>query len=326
MDHDPSPTEPRHPIGVVSRRTGLKQDLIRAWERRYGAVEPARSDSNRRFYSDADVERLNLLRRAVEGGRSIGQVASLPSDELEALIAEDRAAVAAVKTRREGKPAVAAAAPPSAQVETVLEACLAAVRRLDGADLEDLLQRASVDLGRVALLERVLAPLMERIGELWHQGDLRPLHEHLATAAVRSLIANLQQRQPPADGSAPRLLVTTPAGQAHEVGALLVAATAAAQGWRVTYLGPDLPAEEIAAAARQVGARAVALSITYPPDDPHLGDELGRLRRLLDEGVALLVGGRAAESYAAALDEAPAQLVDGLGELRELLEALRQAA
>src|SRR5437763_643334 len=79
----------RHPIGVVARRTGLKPDLIRAWERRYGAVEPGRSDTRRRFYSDADVERLLLLRRAVSTGRGISQVAGLSGEELESLVEAD---------------------------------------------------------------------------------------------------------------------------------------------------------------------------------------------------------------------------------------------
>ena len=77
----------RHPIGVVSRRTGLKPDLIRAWERRYGAVAPGRSDTRRRFYSDADIARLQLLKRVVDTGRSIGQVANLSNEELESLAA-----------------------------------------------------------------------------------------------------------------------------------------------------------------------------------------------------------------------------------------------
>src|SRR3954471_8837532 len=77
---------PRHPIGVVARRTGLKPDLIRAWERRYGAVEPGRSETRRRFYSDEDIERLLLLRRVVNTGRGISQVAGLSNAELEALI------------------------------------------------------------------------------------------------------------------------------------------------------------------------------------------------------------------------------------------------
>src|SRR6478609_7337401 len=87
----PSSSAPRHPIGVVARRTGLKPDLIRAWERRYGAVEPGRSTTRRRFYSDADVERLQLLRRVVRTGRGISQVAGLPNEELRALLAEEPA-------------------------------------------------------------------------------------------------------------------------------------------------------------------------------------------------------------------------------------------
>src|SRR5687768_1892912 len=82
-------TQPRHPIGVVARRTGLKPDLIRAWERRYGAVEPGRTDTRRRFYSDADIHRLLLLRQVVKTGRGIGQVAQLSNEDLEALIAEE---------------------------------------------------------------------------------------------------------------------------------------------------------------------------------------------------------------------------------------------
>jgi DNA-binding transcriptional MerR regulator/methylmalonyl-CoA mutase cobalamin-binding subunit len=314
----PSRQQARHPIGVVARRTGLKQDLIRAWERRYGAVEPQRSDTNRRFYTDADVERLALLQRAVSAGRSIGQVAQLSDAELEELVAEDRAMVGPSE-----RGTAVGAAPPSAHADSVLTACVEAVRRLDGADLEQRLHQAAVDLGRTALLERVVAPLMARIGELWRRGDLRPVHEHLATAAVRSLVGVLQQSELPTPASSPLLLVTTPSHQLHEVGALLVAATGAAEGWRVTYLGPDLPAEEIAAAARQTGARAVALSITYPPDDPALGDELRRLARLLDPGVALLIGGRSAAAYRDRLEESPAVYGEDLGELRRLLSGLR---
>jgi methylmalonyl-CoA mutase cobalamin-binding subunit len=165
--------------------------------------------------------------------------------------------------------------------------------------------------------------MMARIGSFWRQGEMRPIHEHLATAAVRSLIGLLQQSDLPAPVTAPLLLVTTPAHQLHEVGALMVAATGAAEGWRVTYLGPDLPAEEIAAAARQTGARAVALSITYPPDDPRLGDELRRLVQLLDPGVAMLVGGRAAGAYRDALHSTPAVYGDDLRQLRRILEELR---
>lgn len=305
----------RHPIGVVARRTGLKQDLIRAWERRYGAVAPGRTDTRRRFYSDADIARLQLLKRVVETGRAIGQVANLSDEELESLMAtETRPAV----TYPSG-PGTAAS---SDVAELYLDLCLAAARRLDVAELELHLRRASVDLSRTALLERLLVPLLHRIGDLWHQGELRPTHEHLASAVVRSFLGGMYHAYD-TPATAPQLLATTPAGQRHELGALMVAAVASGEGWRATYLGPDLPPEEIAAAAREKGAKVVALSLIYPPDDPHLGDDLRRLRSLLPPATALVVGGRASQAYAGILDEIGAVRVHDLPSLRYELERLR---
>ncbi len=319
MASDPSsPQALRHPIGVVARRTGLKPDLIRAWERRYGAVEPGRSETRRRFYSDADVERLLLLRRVVNTGRGISQVAGLSNAELEALIDAEPVAPAYV-------PSELAGGDPDQIAEAVLGRCLAAAQRLDVRELELELDRASVVFSRTHLIERVLVPLMRRVGDLWHQGTLRPIHEHMASSVVRTFIGGMHGACHP-EVSAPHLVVTTPARQRHELGALLAAATAAGEGWQVTYLGPDLPPEEIAAAALQKGARAVALSITYPPDDPTLIDDLRRLRRLLGSRTALLVGGRACPAYTSILQEVGCVRVEDLAGLREALHVLRSTA
>lgn len=309
----------RHSIGVIARRTGLKPDLIRAWERRYHAVEPSRTPTRRRFYSDADVERLLLLRRAVATGRGIGQIAHLANDELRAMIAREPA-----RSGPAAPEAAAPAAPPPAEgnAEQYLDLCLAAARRLDIQDLEQQLARAMVALGRHHLLDKLLVPLLHRIGDLWQQGELRPVHEHMATAVVRSFLGSMRAAFHAASNG-PLLLVTTPARQLHELGALIAAATAATDGWRVTYLGCDLPAEEIAAAAVQLGAKAVALSIVYPKDDALLNEELRHLRRLLPRTTEMIVGGRAAASYAAALDETGARRVESLRELREELDLLR---
>jgi methanogenic corrinoid protein MtbC1 len=117
--------------------------------------------------------------------------------------------------------------------------------------------------------------------------------------------------------------VTTPSGQLHEIGALLAAATAASEGWRATYLGPSLPADEIAAAVRQNGARAVALSIVYPTDDPHVRTELQRLGQLVGRDAVILVGGRGASSYRSALEAAGARYLPDYHKLREALESIR---
>jgi methylmalonyl-CoA mutase cobalamin-binding subunit len=124
---------------------------------------------------------------------------------------------------------------------------------------------------------------------------------------------------------APVLAVATPTGQLHELGALLVAAAAANLGWRVTYLGASLPAPEIAGAARQSRARAVALSLVYPEDDPALAGELTALREALPAEIALVVGGRAMPAYRAVLRQLGAVLIEDLAQLGTVLDGLRRS-
>ena len=302
------------PIRVVARRTGLSPHVIRAWERRYKVVEPHRSGTNRRLYSSVDVEKLNLLQAAIASGHSIGRVASLSLEELRRMVATDRSANALT----EGRP------PATAGKSKVVEACLSAVQSLDERQLESELARANLALGHVGLMQKVIAPLLDRIGELWRSGDLPVAHEHMASSAIRSALGAMREGFDLPDSSA-RIVVTTPTGQLHEFGALLAGHAAGSEGWRVTYLGPNLPAAEIAGAARATGAKAVALSVIYPPDDPRLAAELKDLRRLLGSDVALIIGGRAARSYGRVMEEIGAIHIEDLSSFRSQLERLRDA-
>ena len=109
----------------------------------------------------------------------------------------------------------------------------------------------------------------------------------------------------------------------HELGALIAASIAGVEGWRVTYLGPNLPAEDVAAAVQQDPARVIGLSITYPPDDPHLPQELARLRQYIGPDIALFVSGRAAAGYDDMLQRIRAIRPTDLAEFRAYLELLR---
>ena len=313
MNNSKDSTEPRHPIQVVARRTGLTADVLRAWERRYNAIEPRRSSKNRRLYSDSDITRLQLLRRVTAAGRRIGDVSHLSLAELESLVREDEAAsVTRQKTSRR----------PRGGAGEHLEACLDAAVRLESEALELALSNAAVSLSPPALVQDVLHPLMVEIGKRWRSGDIRIFHEHMSTAVVRSFLATLKTGL--MNGDSPvHLIVTTPAGHLHELGAMVVAVTAAMDDWRVTYLGPNLPAEEIAAAVKERQARAVALSLVYPTDDPRVDTELRKLGRLLGDEVALIVGGEAAGAYQSVLAEIGAIMISDLGSLRSELEKLR---
>lgn len=309
-----------HPIKVAVRRTGLSAHVIRVWEKRYGAVAPERTETNRRLYSDADIARLQWLRQAVQAGQSIGRIARLPQAELEKLVRADQTAAPPARMPAGGEAEANRGGP-----EEFIERALVAVQGLDAAALEEQLVRASVALSQPDLLEELVQPLMERIGRMWQEGDLRVADEHMATAAVRSFTGNMRAAFQVSE-TAPHAVATTPAGQLHELGALLASVAAASEGWNSTFLGPNLPAEEIAAAAAQKGARAVLLGISYPGDDPRLGGELLKLGRLLGDGTALFAGGRAAPQYRHFLEQAGAATLENLGGLRGALGLLRREA
>jgi methanogenic corrinoid protein MtbC1 len=183
-----------------------------------------------------------------------------------------------------------------------------AVMRFDGDAFQNGLSRAVVAMSRIRLLEEVIIPLIRRVDEMWSRGSLRMAHEHMVTSMVRAFLCNLDgtNRLPP---GAPRLVITTPSGQTHELGALISASAAVMAGWKVIYLGADLPADEICSAVEKNDASAVALSLVYPTDDAKLGDELKTLRKLLPSGVKIIVGGRALPAYLDVLNEIGAEIM-----------------
>jgi DNA-binding transcriptional MerR regulator/methylmalonyl-CoA mutase cobalamin-binding subunit len=303
----------RYPIKLAARQTGLSEYVIRIWEERYNAVEPERTETNRRLYSPEQIERLKLLRELTQGGHSIGQVARLSTRELSELVLRTGGDSTVRVSTHSALPATA----------NLLEECLTAVKSMNGHALEAALLRGQMVLGGLGLLQKVVAPLVQTLGELWRQGELTAAQEHFASATLRVFLGNASRPFAPSD-RAPIIVVATPAGQVHEMGALLVSATAASLGWRVTYLGPSLPAAEIAGAVREGGARAVALSLVYPEDDPQIPEELTRLRKLVQDEVALLVGGRAMEAYRKTLVSIGAILVEDLAHFGLILEKLRR--
>jgi methanogenic corrinoid protein MtbC1 len=303
-----------YPIQMTARLTGLSPYVLRIWEQRYRAVEPRRTPGNQRVYSRREIERLSLLRDVTQAGHSIGQVAQLPTDKLVKLVPGSSSI--------EHRPASAGTGTPS--TAPFLDECVDAIRSLDARGLDRALKGAETALGALGLLHRVVAPLTQALGDLWRQGTLTAAHEHFASAALRVFLGHAAKPFGAMD-RAPVLVVATPAGQVHELGALCVGAIAANMGWQVTYLGASLPAAEIAGAARQQRARAVALSLVYPEEDPGLEDELAKLRELLPADVKVLAGGRAMAAYGDVLKEIGAIPVANLTQLGSVLDEIRLA-
>lgn len=250
-------------IQDVSRRTGLSADVIRAWERRYGALAPRRDGNARRVYGAHDVRRLLLLRDAVASGHAISKIAALPESEL--LLLTDG--------ESEDEP-------------RLLARLLSSVRDHDGTALRDRLAQAHRRYTIEALCDDILMPLLHEVGEYWLADPSLIAKEHLTTASVNALLETGIAANAYAGGAL--VLFGTIAHERHDTGAKMAAAVAAQHGFRTLVLPPGSPPPEIADVARRLDARGVGVSVIYQAAE----HTLRALEELLE--VPLWVGGSAA--------------------------------
>ena len=296
-----------HPMGIVAERTGLSSHAIRAWERRYGVVQPSRSSGNHRLYSDADIARLVLLRRAVEAGRRIGDISGLDAAELETLLRQDGAPHP--QSRYDISPG---------DPELFVEEGLEEIGNLDPGGLARVLSKATAELGILAVLSEVIGATLHRVGDLWQEGKLRVYHEHLASSGIRSYLGGILDRQGYSEG-APVVVSATPPRQTHEIGALMAAVCASVAGMRAVYLGSNAPVHDLARVCDELSAEALLLSIVYPRRDQALVDDLVELRSLCPKSCEIILGGDAAGWYAEGVDEPGLELVTDMKGLRTCL-------
>jgi DNA-binding transcriptional MerR regulator/methylmalonyl-CoA mutase cobalamin-binding subunit len=300
-----TPSVPRHPIRIVAERTGLTPVVLRAWERRYRVVRPSRGPGGHRLYSDADIERLSLLAKVAARGRGVATSAGLPLEELARIVAEDG---------EHGRPEAVTA------LECRAEA-MAAVESLSPVPLRAALRRGLLTLGAVPFLDELLGPLLTEIGDAWEGGRIGIAHEHAASVTISQLLGWMIEELTTA-GAGPQLVLATTAGERHGLGAQMAGAAAAIDGWRVTWVGSDLPANQIVAAAERHRAEVVGLSIVNGEAQGGASGEVARVRKALRGSVPLLLGGRAARDMRAA---AGVTTVRDLKHWRSLLRTLAPA-
>lgn len=297
-------------IKAAASKVGLTTYLIRAWENRYEAIKPQRTTTNRRIYTEEDIERLRLLKKATNAGAKISHVAQLTNEELIEYLADREADSRYQQTDISSVNDLA---------NELIEKSLNALKKSDFDNLESLLFKATASLSIPSLLGNFLSPLLEMIGQLWQRGEMRIADEHRTSSLIRTFLGSiLDSRQNKASA---KLVVATPAGQRHEFGALMAAIIAESIGWQVIYIGADLPAEEIANIVNRHQAIALALSIVYSSEDLFLGEELLRLRKLIGKDVKIIVGGRAASDYSSYLEKISAKRVSDLFGLRDELSS-----
>jgi DNA-binding transcriptional MerR regulator len=292
-----NPPTLQYRIGAIARATGLSSHTIRSWERRYHALSPARSDAGGRLFSEQDLQRLHLLHRAVNAGHAIGTIATLPAAEL-------------ARLGRDTTP------DPAREIRARF---LEAVSRFDSDAADRELSHAAAVFPQDRLVREVLAPLLRDVGERWAHSEIGIAQEHLATGLVRSLLLGLTRVQPPPADGRPVVFATLQ-GERHEMGLLLAAFLAAARRRRVVYLGLEVPAADLAHAARLCRAAAIALSVVSPAEGTP--EALDLLAALAPRDSQVWLGGAASQAHAAAVSAHGWSLLSGIDDLDAALARL----
>ena len=250
-------------IQEVCRRTGLAPDLVRAWERRYRAVRPERRPNNHRHYSGEDLQRLLLLRDAVQAGHAISAIAALGNDDLRALLSMPQ-------RRRDD--------------DALLTDLIVAVRDYDAAAVERTLSAAAQGCSAEDFCDRIVTPLLNEVGEYWLHDASLIAKEHLASAAVAGVLERTIKEARVRKAN-PMLFATIPY-ERHVIGAMMAAAVAAQHGYRTLILGAGSTPSEIADVALRLGAAGVGVSVIYQQAEHTLHDLAAQLG-----GIPLWVGG-----------------------------------
>lgn len=276
-------------IKQAAARTGIPVPVLRAWERRYGVVEPGRTPSGYRVYDEAAIARLRAMRHLVDQGWSRGAAAA----ELAGMTDE------AVRTLAD---AAAPAPLPSASASggsDLIGGFVDAAARMDTVRLDAILDEIFAQGSFEYVADRYLLPALVELGAAWQAGRLDVAAEHAASHAVLRRLGSAFEAAGHRRGRGATVIVGLPPGSRHELGAMAFSIAARRAGLSVIYEGADLPAEEWLEAATSTNARAAVIGVVTQGDrEP--AEQVAQL--LHDERPELLVafGGRAAPQDPAA--------------------------
>lgn len=257
--------------------TGIPLDTLRAWERRYQTVIPKRAGRGR-VYSEKQINRLLLLRRAVDQGHSIGQLAKLGDWELRSLIEKSSSIVSGESYSK-----------PSDSSQ-MLAPVLYAIDRFDYAGADREINRLAAALASPRdFVHQVALPLMRTIGKRWHEGKCSIAQEHMMTVLLTGVLASFVRTYSTSNPPA-RVLLASPRNEHHAFPTLAATMLTVAGGMGAIYLGTDLPALDIVLATRKSGADILLLSLSLTINSETIGD-LNFIARKLPTATALWLGG-----------------------------------
>jgi DNA-binding transcriptional MerR regulator len=224
-------------IGQLAKRTGVSPELLRAWEQRYGLLQPTRTPGGFRLYSSGDEARVQRMQRLVSEGLATAQAAHL-------VLSDD-------------EPAPPTASPSATTLEEAAADLSTSLDRLDEQAANTALDRLFAAYTVETVLREVVLPYLHRLGERWETGEISVAQEHFASNLIRGRLLGLAQGW--GQGQGPAAILACVPGEHHELGLLAFGVALRRRGWRITYLGTDSPIDAVADLSRSLGPAVVVL-------------------------------------------------------------------
>jgi len=263
-------------IGELSRRLGVSDHVLRAWEARYGLLQPVRSAGGFRLYSEADALRVRRMQAHLADGLSAAEAAR-------AVLGQD--------SRADGRAGGTDRVPTT---ESELSGALRqALDAFDEPAAQAILDRLLYDLSLTAVLRDVVLPYLTELGERWERGTASVAQEHFATNVIRGRLAGLARGW--GNGHGPRAVLACPPGELHDLALMVFGIVLHRSGWRIDYLGMDTPLAEL---TRTVDARRPALVVVAATLPETLGPLAAQLTALAQRAPLALAGAGATPEIA----------------------------
>ncbi len=248
----------QYSIKDLERLSGIKAHTIRIWEKRYSLVDPARTDTNIRTYSDDDLKKILNVSILNRYGIKISHIAALTDQEISEkiqIISRD-----------------------SSDYESLIENLLIAMVDMDEVRIENLLSRSIMQLGFEDCILKIIYPFLDKIGVLWLTGAINPAQEHFISNLIRQkLISAIDSLMPAVHGDPKQFLLFLPEGELHEIGLLFYAYLIKRRGHKVTYLGQWVPMHDMHAASSVIEFEYLLTSIVSAVSDKDMPKYLADL-------------------------------------------------
>lgn len=226
-------------IGELSKRVGESPELLRAWESRYGLVDPERTAGGLRLYSEGDERRVRAMRRHIDAGLSASEAARL--------------------AKLGGEPAVRPEPVTLGETDATLRANFEA---LDEPAAQVTLDQLLTAFGLRPALQEVIMPFLNRLGERWANAEVSVAQEHFASHVIGGRLRSLARGW--GDGVGPLALLACPPGELHDLGLVAFGLALRERGWRIAYLGPDTPIADLALSATELSPAIIVLAAVVP--------------------------------------------------------------